>query len=88
MFPNIWIHKEHCGASQPDWVKAFNPMPVSGLDVLSNYRYDFDEERNTYKQTPVHDWASNGADALMTMAQANIRSTRRGPTPQADIKVY
>lgn len=88
MFPNVWFHKDYCGPAQPDWVKAFNPLPVSGLDVLANYRYEHDEERNTYKQTPVHDWASNGADAFMTLAQANVRETRRGPTKQAEIKVY
>lgn len=87
MFPYVYFHKEHCSSKQPDWVKGFNPMPVSGLDVLANYRYDYDEERNTYKQTPVHDWASNGADAFMQLAQANPKK-RRGPTPQPDVRVY
>jgi phage terminase large subunit len=40
-----------------------------GLDRLYNYRYVFDEKFNTYRQTPCHDWASNGADAIRQAAQ-------------------
>jgi phage terminase large subunit len=40
-----------------------------GLDALSNYRYKFSEEDNTYRQVPHHDWASNGADSFRQFAQ-------------------
>jgi hypothetical protein len=35
-----------------------------GLDCLSNYRRDFNDKLGEFKATPVHDWASHGADSL------------------------
>lgn len=40
-----------------------------GLDALANYQYKFNEEANTYGLTPLHNWASNGADAFRQYAQ-------------------
>lgn len=40
-----------------------------GLKALSNYSRRYDEERDTYMETPVHNWASNGADAFRQFAQ-------------------
>lgn len=34
-----------------------------GVNALRSYRYDWDEQRQTYRTVPVHDWASHGADA-------------------------
>lgn len=39
-----------------------------GLDALRNYRRKWDDELQQYSKTPVHDWASNGADAMRTAA--------------------
>ena len=39
-----------------------------GLDALKSYKREYDEERRSYSDTPVHDWASNGADAFRTGA--------------------
>lgn len=39
-----------------------------GLDALRNYRREWDDNLKTYKRTPVHDWASHGADAWRTLA--------------------
>ena len=35
-----------------------------GLECLSNYRREWDEKHHTFKDTPLHDWASHGADAF------------------------
>lgn len=35
-----------------------------GLQALSHYRYDIDEETGQVSPKPMHDWASHGADAL------------------------
>lgn len=40
-----------------------------GIEALSNYRYEYNDERDTYSITPFHDWASNGADAFLQFAQ-------------------
>lgn len=36
----------------------------TGLDALRNYRKEYDERNLTYKDKPVHDWASHAADAF------------------------
>lgn len=38
-----------------------------GINALSCYRREFDEKNNTYKSTPLHDWASHPADAFRTL---------------------
>jgi len=35
-----------------------------GLLALRNYKKQFDELKNTFKNKPLHDWSSNGADAF------------------------
>ena len=39
-----------------------------GLNALRSYRYERNEIAQVYRLTPVHDWASHGADALRTAA--------------------
>jgi site-specific DNA-cytosine methylase len=36
----------------------------AGYEALKNYRRDFDEDRKCFKDTPLHDWTSHGADAF------------------------
>ena len=40
----------------------------AGLDGLKNYRKEWDEKNQVYKNSPVHDWASDPADAFRYMA--------------------
>ena len=42
----------------------FDPKCEQGLEALRNYRADYDEAKLTFKPTPLHDWASHGADAF------------------------
>jgi len=46
-----------------------------GLRALHGYSWVYDELHKTTRKTPVHNWASNGADALRQHAQGY-----RGPT--------
>jgi hypothetical protein len=39
-----------------------------GLKALRAYRKEWDEERGLWRDNPRHDWASHGADALMTLS--------------------
>jgi phage terminase large subunit len=41
-----------------------------GLKCLKNYRKEFDEIRQTYKEKPYHDWTSHGADAFRYLMMA------------------
>lgn len=39
-----------------------------GLESLRQYRRDYDENRRTFRPTPLHDWTSHDADALRYLA--------------------
>jgi phage terminase large subunit len=39
-----------------------------GLEALQHYRRDYNTRLNEFKATPVHDWASHGADAFRGLA--------------------
>lgn len=41
-----------------------------GIDCLRNYRREFNDKLGEFKTTPVHDWASHGADAFRYLAVA------------------
>lgn len=44
------------------------PLCEQGLNALMNYTKVFDEKLSAYRDTPRHDWASNGADAFRQLA--------------------
>jgi hypothetical protein len=46
-----------------------------GIDALMSYRSEYDPTRGVLQRSPVHDWASHGADALQTMAMAHYFSS-------------
>ena len=39
-----------------------------GLDRMALYRREWDDRNQVFREKPVHDWASHGADAFMTLA--------------------
>ena len=41
-----------------------------GLRALSYYRCEYDEDKKIYKDRPLHDWSSHGADAFRYFAVA------------------
>jgi len=60
-----------------------------GLDALKLYRAEFDEKGQTFRDKPVHDWTSHGADAFRYLAMKvdDLRSVKDKPWKQA-IGVY
>lgn len=42
---------------------------ANGVAALEAYRREWDEKLGDYKSEPLHDWASNGADAFRQFAQ-------------------
>src|SRR5215469_785791 len=46
----------------------FTPACEDGIRCLRQYQYRYDEVKQCFSQTPVHDWASNGSDAFRTIA--------------------
>jgi len=43
-------------------------MCSEGLKCLENYRKEWDDKRGCWKDKPLHDWASHGADAFRYFA--------------------
>lgn len=41
-----------------------------GLEALRQYRAEWDDEKKIFKTTPLHNWASHGADGFRTLAMA------------------
>ena len=53
-----------------------------GINALRNYRREWDDKLKQYKKTPLHDWASDGADAFRTLGvnwSAIERKVNPGP---------
>ncbi len=50
-----------------------------GLECLQNYRRELNEKLGEFKASPVHDWASHGADAFRYMA---VSVDKCGPRPE------
>lgn len=61
-FPRYWFHTGNDERGK---------RCERGWDALCNYRYKFRDEDNVFSLKPHHDWASNGADAFMAIAQAH-----------------
>lgn len=62
--------------------KAFisEKLCTKGLECLRNYVREYDEDRQMFKNTPLHNWASHGADGLRIMGTAYAHVPgRRGP---------
>jgi hypothetical protein len=58
-----WIDEERCS---------------EGIRCLENYRKEWNERLQNYHNRPLHDWASHGADSLMTGA-VGFRPLARRP---------
>lgn len=66
VFSQVWIDTERC---------------EKGIECLSNYRYEYNDDRDTHNLTPFHDWSSNGADAFMQFAQGYRPKQEATPLP-------
>lgn len=54
IFPRLWIDEKLTGF----------------IDAISQYRKEYDEEKKTFKDRPLHDWSSHFADALRYLSQS------------------
>jgi len=49
-----------------------------GYECLKQYRREFDEKRNCFKNSPLHDWTSHGADAFRILPSVTKKSETKG----------
>jgi hypothetical protein len=64
LFPRCWFDAGKCKA---------------GLEALQHYKRDYNSRLNEFKATPVHDWASHGADAFRGLAVRHQTPRERRP---------
>lgn len=72
MLPRCWIDATRC---------------AQGIDCLRSYRRQYHEHTQSYSDTPLHDWSSNGADAfryLSLVADKSVGQLTTRPAPQFD----
>lgn len=50
-----------------------------GLNALRNYRREWDERLRMFRSSPLHNWASHGADALRSFASGYRNPRERKP---------
>jgi hypothetical protein len=63
----------------------FNQGPCAeGLKAMRSYRKEWDEERAVWRDRPLHNWASHGADGFRTLA-GRWQEIDPAPTPE-DVK--
>lgn len=76
--PGIELVRQMLGFMVFDEVKT-----KEGIYALEHYRYQWDDLRQVFRSKPLHDWASNGADAMRTLvrAAARIRSFSAASRP-------
>ncbi|HPI63314.1 MAG TPA: hypothetical protein PK803_05020, partial [Alphaproteobacteria bacterium] len=52
-----------------------------GIEALRQYRREWDDKGQTFRASPLHDWASHAADAFRYLAVGWRDRTRALPTP-------
>jgi len=67
MFPRFWIDDERA---------------EQGYACIASYHREWDEKHQRFRDQPVHDWASHGADALQTLALGWRDTMMSGNRPQ------
>jgi hypothetical protein len=55
----------------------------TGLDALSQYRREYDEDKKVFVEKPLHDWCSNPADGFRYLAIAAQEEKAARPAPPA-----
>lgn len=71
LFPLIKVDQHRC---------------AQGLDALRNYRKPWIEEKQTFGDEPVHDWASHGSDAFQGIAITNLANIKPEHRPDEEAK--
>jgi hypothetical protein len=62
VLPKCWIDKDKC---------------ERGIQCLRSYRKKYDENLQSYSTSPLHDWASHGADGFHGVPYATLKHLRQ-----------
>ena len=70
--PTCWIDKDKCH---------------EGLRALENYQKEWDDKRQVFRSYPLHNWASNPADAFRQFAQSDLTHNDWGKPIEFDLDI-
>lgn len=56
-----------------------------GIEALRQYRFEYDEERKTYRSKPLDDWSSHGCDAAEIIGQVWRNHEYKVIRPKGDL---
>lgn len=59
---------------------------AQGLRAVRNYRRQWNEQRKTFADAPLHDWASHGSDAKRTLAMGWVMLETPAPKVKAPMR--
>ena len=62
---HCYFHESNCVQKSADGKRQV------GIPSLENYRKEWDDKLGCFRQQPLHNWASNGADAFLTLGVAH-----------------
>jgi len=62
ILPRVWFDKEKCGR---------------GIEALRQYRKEWDDKQQVFKNRPLHDWTSHGSDAFRYLAMGLERLQKK-----------
>jgi hypothetical protein len=66
--PAPWPHEIAEAKNLEDAQQAANDRMARGIDGMREYHREWDELRKTFRDEPVHDWASDYADSMRYLA--------------------
>jgi hypothetical protein len=71
LFPRFYFHSTNC---------------AQGIKALEDYHRKFDEETQTYANSPAHSWSSHAADSIRTFAEGlHILKTAGGTMTSQEV---
>ena len=53
-----------------------------GIEALRMYRREWDDKRKTFRERPLHDWSSHGADAFGEFAVNYSKAVAKSSIPR------
>ena len=95
LLDHCWINDELCNVStsvNTKNVKIIEEKAAgydgdhNGVAAIRNYQREFDEKMNRFKDTPLHDWASDYSDSLRYLALSLPNVITSGNSPIADMQ--
>ncbi len=78
--PLCWFDAEGCSGRPRDDAEK-GEMHTGGIEALSSYQKEWNEQLATFRDRPLHNWASHGAKAFETYARGHVNRVHASEGP-------